>query len=123
MDTIIKQHLLGGTRKELDEYFKDVVPVTDTTDFKGIESKFEIPTWTIRQQLDDIEKKDEPKTGFVWYFIRRVDNHPDGTFNIEMGLRQEMVWIKRGGPYEPYVMQVMNNLLQKTVNSNIMEQK
>lgn len=123
MDTTIKQHLLCATRQELNEYFDDVLPIDKDTDFKNKDYKFEIPTWTIKQQLDDIESKVEPKIGFVWYFLRKL-HHPDnGTEEIVMGFRQEMVWIKRGGPYEPYIMKTINDLLQKEVNSRILEIK
>lgn len=123
MDRLIKQHLLCGTRSEINEYFEDIPAVADETNFRGMDSQFQIPTWPIQQQLDDIEKKSDPKTGFVWYFIRKVLNHPDGTFDIEMAFRQEMVWIKQGGQHEPYLMKTANDLLQFTDNSNVLEQK
>ena len=123
MDRLIKQHLLCGTRSEINEYFDEVSLTSPDTHFRGTEARFQIPTWPIQQQLDDIEKKSEPKIGFVWYFIRKILNHPNGTFDIEMAFRQEMVWIKQGVPYEPYIMQTINNLLQHTLNSNVLEQK
>jgi len=121
MDKIIKQHLLVATRKDLEDYFSDVVPVTSDTNFRGPHSKFEIPTWPIKEQLDEIEKRN-PKAGFVWYFIRRTLNNPDGTFNIEMGFRQEMVWIKES-KHDPYIMKTINDLLQFNDNSRVLEQK
>ena len=123
MAEIIKQHLLCATRKDLDEYFSDVQPVTEETDFRGADSKFEIPTWTINQQLNDIESKEAPKTGFVWYFIRKVKNKPNGDFDVEMGVRQEMVWIKNESLIDPYIIKIFNELMRHFSNSNIMEKK
>ena len=118
---IVKHHFLKGTRQELDEYFKDVLLVTDTTDFRGVNDKFQIPTWPIQQQLDDIEKTQHPKTGFVWYLLRRVINHEDGSFKIEIGFYKEMIWVTTGGQHEPYDIVVINDLIQNDVNSRILE--
>ena len=118
---MIKQHLLKGTRQELDDYFKDFLPVTETTNFRGVDDKFQIPTWSIEQQLNDIESKDHPKTGFVWYLLRKVLNQDDNTFKIEVGFCKEMVWITTGLQHEPYDIMVINNLIQEDVISRILE--
>lgn len=117
---IIKQHLLKGTREELDDYFNDVLPVNDNTDFKGVHDKFQIPTWSIKTQLDDIESKEHPKNGFVWYLLRKVINH-EGRFKIEVGFYKEMVWIAQDTPHDPYDIMVINHLIQDNVNSRILE--
>ena len=121
MNNIIKQHLLVASRENLEKYFSDVVSITPETNFRGEDSKFEIPTWPIKKQLDEIVKNN-PKTGFVWYFIRKVLNNPDGTFNIEIGFRQEMIWIKEN-KHDPYIMKTINDLLQFNDNSRVLEQK
>ena len=119
---IVKQHLICAPRGELEEYFKDVVQVTENTDFRGVRDKFQIPTWSIKDQLDMIEKN-SPKTGFVWYLIRQVLNNPDGTFNIEVGFRKEMVWVVEDERLDPYILKTINKLIQHDVNSQILEKK
>lgn len=115
---MINQHLLVGTYDELLSYFTKKAPPCINPE-NGPLGYVEIPTMPIKKQLDDIYLKDEPLTGFVFYFIRNVINYEDGTFDVQINLGMEMVWIKDSDT--KYPQPVFHEIIQHTVNTDVID--
>jgi hypothetical protein len=118
---MINQHLISGTFEEISDYFgKKVVP------FDGIGGAFqelvEIPSMIIKNQLADIYAKEQPKTGFIFYFLRNIINKNDGTFSVSVNLGMEMVWIREQGKHYnqlEYPQSVFNEIMKHQENVNV----
>lgn len=117
---MINQHLIVGSYDEITDYFKNRVKPYDLA-INDTNGCVEIPTMLIKNQLNDIYLKEEPQTGFVFYLLRNVINHPDGTFSVDINLGMEMIWIRNQGNSD-YPRSIFNEIIQHTENTNVIEQ-
>jgi hypothetical protein len=116
---MINQHLIVGSHEEISNYFKNKIKSYDLT-INDINGCVEIPTMLIKDQLANIDTNNDPQTGFVFYLLRNVINHPDGTFGVEIGLGMEMVWIRNQNNVD-YPRSIFNQILQYKSNTDIIE--
>ena len=116
---MINQHLIVGNYSEILNHFtKKVRPLKNNT--LELLEYVEIPTRPIKGQLDEIRRSREPQTGFLFYFIRNIINHEDKTFDVEINLGMEMVWIKET-TQSAYPKSVFNEIIQHTENTDVID--
>jgi len=121
---MINQHLITGTYDEISSYFANKVKANGTQ--TDCDSMFvEIPTMPVKTQLSGIYLSDEPRTGFVFYFVRNIINNPDGTFDVNVNLGMEMVWIRDSGGSaynnEIYPRAIFNEIIQHKSNTDVID--
>lgn len=115
---MINEHLLCGTLTEISDHFEN--KVKRVGELKSLEEQFvEIPTMPIQVQLNEISSKNEPKTGLLFYFLRNVVNHADGTFSVNVNLATEMVWLRPSDSASPYHLQIFNEIVQSQQNTDV----
>ena len=117
---MINQHLIVGTYDETSSYFKERVKPYNLA-INDTNGCVEIPTMLIKDQINDIYLKEEPQTGFIFYLLRNVINNPDGTFNVNINLGMEMIWI-RNQDNSGYPRAIFDKITQHPENINVIEQ-
>lgn len=115
---LVKQHLIVGNYADVKDYFNKVKPfVEGVTDVHGVDDLFEIPTKTIKDQLEAINNINGLKVGLVFYFVRRITN---GEVFIQLG--QEMVWIIQD-VLDFHFQEKMGEIYQHQCNVEFMKKK
>jgi hypothetical protein len=109
MNSVTKEQITVGNIDQISDYFKEVVPYAISNNNSN---KFEIPTLSIKSQLEKInDKKNELRMGIIFYFIKII---LEGKPSVQ--LCYEPIWIRDSPHDDTYFHEKINTIFSTNKN-------